>query len=265
MKLRRQLFIEAALAILSLLFMSTVALAWVAQNRDAGSAGQTVKIEPMGVTINSYEAYQYFNETNEVKKITEGVDLSMTPYDSIFDERNVNTPLLLVVRLRDIQKASDVTLNVTVKSGPELNEFAIGKNPIETDDFTSNLVHFKAATADTIGVYIDENEDDSAEYEKFFRSVCKAFDSVKNEKQFLTIGKGDDGNVVSAYKRNEITLTVSGVTPEEGHKVDLYLLIDYDIDLVEAQKIMDFGSIDLIKGNQVSFDNDIESIIFSYS
>lgn len=260
---KKQLWINALIAFLCALLITSASFAWVSQNRKTDSEQHRMKIEPMGVTISSFEAYKYNIETDEIDKVTEG-DLDLAAYDSIFTERNINTPLLLVVRLRDIQKASNVTLNITAKCVENRAHDFATNNPVSSDDYTSNLISMKAATSTMVGQTIAADANAAAR-EAFFRNVCTYFSNSANsydEGQFLTISNN------TGTKVDSFDLSLSGITPEVADTTrtcTVYLLIDYDIDLVEAQNIVNFGDVNLINGSKVEFANDISSIIFSYA
>jgi hypothetical protein len=92
----------------------SLSFAWLALNRAADAEGIQMQMDAQSMSITNYDVYKYNSETNEVDNITSDDTIyELEPYDSIFTERNVNTPLLLRVKRSGFPTES-AAINFTV-------------------------------------------------------------------------------------------------------------------------------------------------------
>lgn len=254
------------LIVVALLSISAISYAWLTRNRELESQGQTMQIEAQGVLAETYSVYRYNNEENYIDEITTDTNIyEMEPYDSIFTERNVNTPLLYEITLKNVPKASETNITVSL----ECSESSWSK--VEDDaGYTSNIVYSECASINTINAWATSHGktplslgwSTQGDKDSKFDTAVSYFRAEGTETTFVT------GTAPSFTKRTtmDYPITVSG---DENGKAVVYLIIDYDKDLVEAQGIFGFNSIDIsaqtidLFRSMIPFENDIIRISFN--
>ncbi len=253
----------ALTAVLCALLLVSLSFAWLALNRAADAEGIQMQMDAQSMSITNYDVYKYNSETNEVDNITSDDTIyELEPYDSIFTERNVNTPLLLRVKLSGFPTES-AAINFTVS--------CIDGHTNMGDDYTSNIVYVKYATESTINAYAaaqGENElnGETSSNDEIYYTATEYFRTVNEKSQFAQAEFSGNKYVYTGEKALSLDCSLAlSAAEKSGQSAVVYLIIDYEPDLVEAQDITDFSDIQLQLGSAVRFANDIKLISFSYS
>lgn len=247
--------------LLCIVAVGSLTYAWVMLNKNLDANNEQIQLELRGVTIESYSVYQYNEELNQVDLIdtTDG-HFKMTAYDSIFDERNDNTPLLFAFKIRDINPTQN-SFNITLNCVPG-HDYIASQTGSDDDNYTSNLVYMKATTSDAIGIepLSDLQNEDATTRKNFFNNIKDWFKNTDNSSSY---SKNQFLSPISPYtKQDSIYLNIAVPEDNDG-TVTVYMILDYDSDLVELQNITYFGQIDITSQdrNKVEFKNDITTII----
>ena len=259
-RLRRAVLL---LPLLLLGLIAGVSYAWLSQNTELFSDNHEIQLKSYGVAITSYLAYQYNSDANRIDCAqTDDGKFTMTPFDSIFTERNENTPLIIVLNLRGISSEQD-KLTITAKCEEGHDVLALAQQDA-TDNFTSNIIGLKACFSGKCGIdpLSDEDNENAEKRRAFYSSVLAWARNDANAGNcpsagFVTVG----GNTPAKTTEAAMELNLDGHSESET----AYLIIDYDKSLIELQNIVSFGEIDISQraAAEVDFANDIISIDIS--
>nr|AIF26506.1 hypothetical protein [uncultured bacterium fosmid pJB39A3] len=241
--MKKNLIISIIAGLICVSLVLVGSYSWVANNKRLKSDNMEVQLDYSSIAIASFNVYKYDLETNTYIRIDDG-EYSLAPYDSIFKERNVNTPLVFEVKIKGkLHSPLDISFNCSSK--------------VPKDHYTSNIVYVKGATGGTIGV-------SSEDPETIFKTVTEFFasDASPEQKQFLTAEKKGNEWVFGEKKQAldfEIALTEEEV---EGNELTVYFIVDYDDTLVQAQGIANFSDITILQNRALPYHNDITQIRF---
>ena len=267
----KKLIIDLAVALLILAACVIVGTyAWMTRNTALKAENYNMQILAPDIVVRDYKVYQYNAETNKVDNVTnEDGDYEMTQYDSIFLERNVYTPLLFVVDLGNVTPGA-ISVNVfcnTLHTEPALH-------------FTSNVICVKAASGYTINSFAQSNNGGEVSYDDteearmhLFDSAAKYFKTDNTKGQFCHVtkeGTGASANYIFDTKKTYISFDLNLVADDLVPQADgtttaqVYLIVDYAPDLVEAQRIEAFSDIDIqsVWNKPIKYENDITTISF---
>ncbi len=233
----------------------SISYAWEANNRNVNANDYSMQLDAEDIIITEYAVYQYVAEQNAILNTynEEGVYV-MNQYDSIFLERNVNTPLMFVAKL---ENARPGTLDVVINCDPSHTD--------PSQDFSSNIVYLKAATKNAINSAVATPLSDSSTPTQIFETCVSYFQTDNVKRQFVTASQNGSGDYVygekSTYVDLAIPLTAADIT--DGIAT-VCVIIDYDETLIAAQNISHFSDmLDLQQlGGPVPFVNDITRITF---
>lgn len=244
--------------------------AWMSRNASLKANNPNMQIFAPDVVVRDYTVYQYNSETNKVDDVTtESGIYQMTQYDSIFLERNVYTPLLFKIDLGEVTPGA-LSVNVYCDSTHRTG----------SDHYTSNVVCVKAATAGAISNYAVAHGGTAistitteAERQNLFDAAANYFKTNNTKGQFCTVAKVSSGGGIEYQFTKQTTITFNFnlsaddiVTGRNDEKTTtIYLIVDYEPTLVEAQQIQHFSNIE-IQGaytEPISYPNDITTIFFS--
>ncbi len=252
----------ALTAVLCALLLVSLSFAWLALNRAADAEGIQMQMDAQSMSITNYDVYKYNSETNEVDNITSDDTIyELEPYDSIFTERNVNTPLLLRVKLSGFPTES-AAINFTVS--------CIDGHMNMSDDYTSNIVYVKYATESTINAYAAAQGEnaltETSSNDELYYTATEYFRTVNEKRQFASAELSGYDYEYTGQKELSLDCSLAlSAAEKSGQSAVVYLIIDYAPDLIEAQHITHFSDIQLQLGSAVRFANDIKLISFSYS
>lgn len=267
----KTVFMSLIMLLVALLSVAALSYAWLASNKEVESQKHQMQIESMGVQINTFKVYRYDYQSNSIIELTTDTDIyRMTPYDSIFTQRNGNTALLFEITLQNVPERT-TSINMTIGCDGEVTTFPTAEGyseyEVPEDVYTSNVVYFRAATKKTIteqGASVVLPDMDN------FQDIIGVLNEYGAGGQFLTATKS--GNTYN-FGTKAYTLTVpmdvwASERTDDGN-VTVFLMFDYDETLLEAQLIDDFGHIDISGyadkigyADDIVFQNDITEISF---
>ncbi|MBP5166890.1 MAG: hypothetical protein ILP09_06490 [Oscillospiraceae bacterium] len=253
-------------AVLCVLLLVSLSYAWLTLNRKADSEGIQMQMDAQSMSITNYRVYKYNSETNAVDDITSDETIyELEPYDSIFTERNVNTPLLLRVKLKGFP-AESTAIDFSIS--------CIDGHTNMIDRFTSNIVYAKYATESMINAYAAANGETAVstsyagnDLDGLYHTATKYFGTVNEKNQFAHAApsSGEYNYNYAGEKTMSLDCSLSLTAAEKtARETVVYLIIDYEPDLIEAQHITHFSDIQLQLGSAIKFANDIKLISFSY-
>jgi len=246
--MKTRLIKSLILVLLCFSLMGTGTYAWLCNNRKLKADSIDTQLAFNGAVIINIDIYKYIQETNTIEEISDQEFPAITAYDSIFLERNVNTPLIFKITLLGEFKESKTMDLVLDCSSSEASRKA---------KKTSNLIYVKAQTKENV-----EGLDESS-ITKEFHSVVDYFKTVSSSKQFMTVRKTEDGWEF-VEKKTSITypLTLTDNEKENPNKtVDIYMILDYNEDLILAHELDKYGEIEIMQ-SEVKFDNDFTQLQF---
>jgi len=243
-----------------------VSYAWLTRNTSIQASNPRMQILAPDITVKDFNVYQYDSETNTVTEAALNAEghYEMTQYDTIFTERNVYTPLLFVVTLEDVTPGA-LTVNVYCDSSHT--------NP--ADDYLSNIVCVKAASARDInnyaiasngGIAVNNTPSTASETQHMFDSAAKFFKYGYKG----STGKFCSVNASGNYNSTKFTdiefvinVTAADLTtePDGSKSMVVYLIFDYSYDLVRAQGLTAIN--DLGSDTPVPFPSDLTTLFFA--
>lgn len=271
-----------ALAALCISMAVGGSFAWTMMNRIVSQTGMAFQIDGESMSISTYRAYRYNPETLEYENITDQApNYHLAPFDSIFRERNVNTPLLFAVTVSGYPEGTN-QIDISFYTNRPLMENPQGEEDPSTgkvvNRYTSAIVRMKAAA----GSYIFAG--DATDYESnpllYPQLYSKATDYIfkgansSNTAKFVNITKSGLKSTYVADSNGEyrtptavchvpIDPTIKARNDDDELYTVVYFLIDYDEELIETQDITNFNTFKLQLGAAIEFENDIPLITFT--
>ena len=269
--------------------------AWITINRKVDSNTSRMTIQSVSsVTTVSCFALQYDgicgaicykvgtdSENGEVSSIT------MTEFDKIFRDRNVNTPVIFVLEIGNVPNETGDYISVKVpceakyilpQTGSATNNYTVvesGSN-YSIQEYISNVLSVKLACSGNITMPTPTREERIENNIQIFTTQLAAFQNVSgNQAGTLASFSSTEGNVTAYSKEEFIELKLSqstygsflfDATDENGtskHLV-LYLEFDYDDALMDVfinhiteddynlVFVDDLGTIQILTGNEGS-------------
>jgi len=258
--MRTRLVVSLLQACLCVAFLSAATYAWVSRNDNTASDGMQMEMDAQSMSISNYDVYKYNSETNEVDNITsDDTVYELEAYDSIFTERNVNTPLLLVVKLKGFStNASYIDFSIN----------CVETHTDMTEDYTSNIICVKYATESAINAYASSAGlapvGAGSSNGDLYYTATAYFKTVAQQQQFAQAVQNGHTYDYTGTKAVQLDCSVALTAQEKAaQEAVLCFIIDYEPDLVEAQHINNFSNIQLQLGSAINFRNDIKLISFS--
>ncbi len=256
MHMKARLIAGIAKALLCVLLLSAATYAWFASERSKTAAGQTIDIAGSGMKIQGYAAYQDGQRIRYEDDVFNMEPFDMVSYDSIFDERNEQAPLLLRVRLEGAPPSAR-NLNIT---------FTCTESDINANR-TSNIIKFCYATEAMINTYygsesvteagiVNGDAATVAAQVKLVNSFLTSDDNSANQKRFVNSASNTKVTVMNV----QVPLTAAEVSNE---LCNFYLLFDYDPQLIN--KFVNVSMTDTSHGATTRiYSSDLGVISFTY-
>lgn len=242
---------------LTTVFVATIA--WFAMNTDVGGNGMSVTVaKGSDLSILHCYAVRYDGDKGAVAiDISSGNEqITMSEYDTIFTDRNVNTPLFLRIELFDFDPSDDITVTI-----PCTGSYKVG-NKIQPN--LSNVVSAKFLFGLKNGNTV------SADNYTWTGSEVSNPNVLASYQGMLARSKDFTGTpfVANQTKQNSISLTIDGddifnstyiVERDDKEVVVVYIALDYHVSGGD-NLITDY--LDSYNGetHELSFASDISSI-----
>jgi len=248
--------IYIALLCASLLFGGTYA--WYSNYHQLEVSGEAIQLDYTGAAVSSFIIYKYDQDTGLYEEYTEeeysAKALNMTPYDSIFFDRNVNTPLIFQIELTGdfTGKTPDITMQVTSSS------------KYWRDYDTSNLVYIKATEFHNVfpqGSAPVSVKDKYTGIINYFAKIEQESKFIKANPDFNTLIEDSEDNP-KYINTNIANFNVNNKTQCTTNKMTIYCIFDYDAELVENQEIANFNEIEIHDNEYVNYYSDITGMRF---
>ena len=265
------------------LSLITVSVAWITMNRRVNSENSKMTIQSVSnVTTISCFALQYDGicgaichkigpdaEHGEVSSVT------MTEFDKIFRDRNVNTPLIFVVEIGNVPTESDDYISVKVpctakyilpETGVATNCYVTGDEDYSIQQYISNVLSVKLACDGNITSPTPTRETRIENNVILFTTQLITFESVTGD-QAGTLANASTADGVTTYSKTdyvELKLGYSDyasflfdATDYSGTSKHLTLYIEFDY----YDELMDIFIDHLNESNDnTAFEDDLGTI-----
>ncbi len=269
--------------ILVLACLTSATVAWIAMNRNVESKDIGMTIETVtNLTTFSCFALQYDGVCGaSCYRIGTGenetTDVSMTEFDKIFRDRNVNTPLIYVLEVANVSNNADNYISVKVPclqkyikptDGDATNSFVSSTGTYDIQQYISNVIMVRIGCSGAITAPTPTTELRVENNVNIFNEQRTALSTVSSGDRFGTLASAVTENGVTTYSKAnyvEVKLSQSEYGPyvyeaedEEGETSNhlvLYIEFDYNNDLMDA-----FINHMTDSGDTASFVNDLGTI-----
>ena len=253
-----------AISLFTLISAFSGTMAWFALNKEVSAPGMNVSVaSSSNINIVSCYAVRYDGNYGAIAyDISDGnSSVTMSEYDYIFTDRNVNTPLFLRVELTNFNQNSDLTITIPC-TGAYKNGTVIEPN-------LSNVISAQFLTGLKSGSTISPDTYDWTGSEVHNADVVSAYQGM------LAHASDNYGTpfVVGNTKSRSISLTLdSDVVFADGYVQTKQDAEDNDIDVVVVYIALDYhvtNTINLVTSyldsyngadHALSFDSDIHTI-----
>ncbi len=223
-RLRYKLTCAALLFSLNLATIFTSVYAWFTAVRKNGASGMSIQMYAHELDLR-YQVYKYSDEAKSVINATDRQDaLTLLEYDSVFKDRNDNTPILVEFTL----------LGGAINDGSSIRVTTTCSNASATAKALSNIIELKFA------LLTPESSDPAS----LWSEAIDSFESV-NGKRFK-VGNAKNLSVTYTIENYGASLANDGL--------HFFMLINYAEDLIED---FDF---DLFDSQTTAFSNDLTTI-----
>lgn len=241
------------LALLLSVVQST--FAWVSLAKQVGLNGPSFSSEVIrGASIFSYEIYKRDGQTQGAQIVSSSSNpqaVSMTEYDTVFTDRNVDTPVILRVVLDPLpDNTTDIVVSVKCSTTTWKDSNGL------LAPYLSNIGKFRCGY-DKTGALDNEDNPDTV-----YMGARTLLENV------TPISFAYVSGTTNTKKDTDITLTfpVTNMVELNG-KLTVYIEISYNSALVESyldQHGINVDSPDSSLDDRIMFDNDVEPFFFSF-
>ncbi len=265
---RHAVLFHAMVFALIISVVSTVSLAWVANNRNSLSNGMSAEADEGDDTVLSFKYYQHDRVNPVVTKTVSdgsGITIDFNQYDMIFLARNRYTACIIEIELeRHEYIAEEGTVQIYIARDTSKG------TATQLSDYSSSMMRFTT--------FIDQDVTYSDDATELYETVdTKYYNTVKgytvlnntapeNSKTFTSVTKISDDEY-SYQKVNGIEINIDYTASDwtdEG-KLHCYLYVTYDEGLIERYRHEKNLSSLSVGGNIITFENDFTNISVTYT
>lgn len=266
MKTKVRLYGIVVALLLCVLFLAGVTYTWMAANRGSDGDGMQIQMDGKSMSVTGYRVLRFDPETNAVVEITDpGVDrYDLIPYDSIFTERNKNTPLLLRAELDGIPTGStSLSFTVSCDASHDEPQKEISGNIRWTSDILYVNYITESELNDLLGTSINANTAIQTMFDTVTGYLISDAASAGRVQFAEAVRNGNTWNYAPEKTVDlpcQVDLTAADTAAQSSV---VYIIFDYNPDLIAAQHITHFSDIQIQLGEAIQFDNDIRRITFT--
>lgn len=252
-----------------LLTMCVYSYAWFSTNRTVSAGGMNISVQGYsGVTVDSFQVYKRDGSLDAARKVSDNlnpVSVEMTEYDTVFTDRNVNTPVIVRVLLTGVDGTQAVRVTLDCPSDHWKTENDILSN------YMSNLIRVNCSLLPALDAYNPDTQPDdiytgaisalssgAQRYASVTRTVTQGVVSYSNDAKItqisFTIGTDAIASALADTYLNTGELAV-------------YFELDYAAELVDAyitQHGIDVTSTGSVVNDMIDFTYDVGSFTFEY-
>jgi len=246
-----------------ILFCLTISLGWFSKNRDVQPSGIRIVVEkPNLITIKEYQVYKRDGIEDRAVMIAdnttdESFKFEMTEYDTVFLDRNVNTPIVVRVVIENVEAENNVLPKMIAHV--KCNSNAFKDNDGNMENYLSNIINVKGGPINDVVNYQLKNYDPVEDSDEIYNGVIDAF-------------KEDDGNTYvnkTTYntKTNFVKIDMVDYELVNDDEAIIYFVFNYDEDLI-AEYINEHGIViketSDLGDDMIYYTFDINSIEFTF-
>lgn len=256
--LRKKIKLIVTMLIISVIALTFVAIsfAWMSANRKVKSNGlQVVLDNSAGVTAGNVMILKR-EGADGAKDVSDRGSIILTEYDTVFTDKNVNTPLLVRIEVNNISPDSngdyaDITLEIVCNNDKE------GKWKDEDGKLNrvlSNIVFLSCAAGDA-------ELNTKTNLEDIYISGIAYLGLHAQQKTFVSYTKEGQRITLDGTKASSLSFTVSNYEDKlQDGKLVLYVEINYDQNLIQAYVDQHGVEVGEDAGlDSVSFESDLTS------
>jgi len=238
----------------------SIAFCWFSFNKNVVGSNLKIDIaEQTGIEIKSYQVYKRDGAIDEAVKIadetTTDFSFHMTEYDSVFTDRNVNTPVVIRVELTGDGLLTTPTIKATVHAPS--NTFLTDEKKLQ--NYASNIL---GINSDAIPALDDYDIDEEAN--EIYTGVVEQFTTggVYDAQRFVTI---KSTSPTTLEKICMMEFEISDYTLTSSDTLVVYFEFDYAPELIEEYMI-EYGIDVKTSGtiDTIDFTADINFINFDF-
>ncbi|GEM_PF-5283916 len=253
-------YILAAAAVI--IALSSGTYAWLKQNAAVSSSGLPYLLDDSrGISIQNVEIYKRDGKEG-ARLVTEADRIDMTEYDTIFTDRNVDTPIIYRIILDPVPAGRDIKWTVQcLEVSRSWTDTGTAEGKMK--QYYSNISAIKIGTGTAELNALTEPE---AVYTGAIAHLAE--DGVAASRSFATDRRtGDARNRyehVSKVDELSDTVTVKSSDIHEG-KLVLYMQLSYNPELVaSAMEDYETGGSGTTLDEAVNYQNDMSAVRFEY-
>lgn len=269
------------LLLLFLVFSSATAVwAWKSINYDLTQEKFKMEIAGSnGVSIHEYHIYKWSGATEKGEEVSNNlvgdplydVAVSLTEYDTIFTDRNVDTPLIVKVIIREVP---DSSRKIRITATCPAANYESSEHTLKP--YFSNICSIKFVLG-------DEEMNALTDPDDIFQTATAANNENNISYSYVTVTDDEATTVAGTPKVNTLTMDVEDYSTniqtltfiEDGEEVEvedclvIYMQILYNPSLVDAynlQNQLDVTQVDVseIGMDLLDFPFDLSEMSFSY-
>ena len=279
---RRRIVLSALFSLLGIGTLGTATFAWFITVRavQLGYTGvQVMNTDDLRIT---YKFYGYDDDIREGKALSfegENPDPFLEEYDSFITDRNEHNNRIVKIDVETIRvqtEARYLQLALSCTQG-FCSAKEDGKNYVSP--YISNIIYFRAAVASIDGKAAGNDEWYTALHAANNANAIytSAVNFFKNEGVAATTFVGDNyesaASITDVMKTKDLTISSKalGVSLPAGTKnATFYVEYNYASDLIETYQTKSYfddnawGTVDILKGDSISFTNDIPYMRVEY-
>jgi len=259
-EIRRKIIINMLSSVVIIATLAGCSFAWVGMNKQFYSNGLEMQVKTKtGVIISNCQVYKRDGMSGAIN-VTEEEHLELTEYDTVFPDKNVDTPIILRVELSQIPSSNPtLAFDLTCSGTWTTDGTASGK----LAKHLSNIVEIRFGFCHEVDDLFDPN-DTSKNATQIFDTAYAELQENFSGLRFAKVSKSGS-TYTNVEKTNVISSDeISGYESNDG-KLVIYVAICYAEDLVAAYLNQnDFAEGGDTLSEMIDFPNDMGRITFDY-
>lgn len=276
---RRRIVLSALFSLLGIGTLGTATFAWFTTVRavQLGYTGvQVMNTDDLRIT---YKFYGYDDDTRQGKELSfEGgnPDPFLEEYDSFIPDRNEHNNRIVKIDVETIREQTEARyLQLALSCTQGFREEKNGNNYVAP--YISNIIYFRAAVASIDGVAAGSDEWYTAlaaakDANTIYTSAVNFFNKKSLPVTFVS-NYENAHSIMDVYKTTNLAISSKALNvslPVGTKKATFYVEYNYSSALIEAYQKKSYfddaawGTTDILKGDSISFANDIPYMRVEY-
>ena len=259
-KTNLKIAVATATCIFTLATAFTGTLTWFSMNQSVSATGMSVKVaKTSNINILSSYAVRYDGTYGAIAYDISGgnTSISMSEYDYVFTDRNVNTPLFIRLEIADFDTSNDLSVTIPCTGTYKTNN--------KVDPYLSNVVGAKllyglgtnASLSPDTYVWSGNNVTTEAVVNSYQGMLSHARENASTP--FVT-NQGKNNSISLSLGHNDVFNNNFVMTRNEKSVVVVYIVLDYyvtnNVNLIDDY----LGSYGEGEQHELSFTSDISTM-----